>query len=376
MKPTAPPGRSPLLALAAVLLAAVPLAASCSGEAANVAPAPPPPPVVVGQAARRTVPVSLHGIGNVESVATVAVRSRVAGQVLEVHIRDGADVVRGQVLFTIDPAPYEIAVAQAEAQLARDKALLKKAQDDAARYATLVEKEYVTREQYEAATSQAAALAATIQSDEAAANDAKLSLSYCTITAPISGRAGVVNLRAGNLVKVNDDPPLVTILKVQPVDVTFSVPEKYLSEVRARAAAGPLTVRAMERGTKGEGHAGRLTFIDNTVDVTTGTIRLKAEFPNEDRGLWPGQFVETELILSEQKDAVVVPSTAVQVGQDGNFVFVVAADGTAQLRPVVVDRLIGDETVLASGLDGGETVITDGQIRVVPGAKVAVSAKS
>jgi multidrug efflux system membrane fusion protein len=359
------------LALASALLDA-----ACTGNAANKPQAPPPPPVVVGQAVRRTVPVALRGIGNVESVASVAVRSRVAGQILRVHIADGADVTQGQLLFTIDPAPYQNALAQSEAQLARDSALLDKARNDAARYAKLVEKEYVTREQYESATSQAASLAATIQSDQAAVKDASLSLSYCTIAAPISGRAGSVNLRAGNLVKINDDPPLVTILKVQPVNVTFSLPEKYLGDVRAHAASGRLAVVAKDKGHSGEGHAGILTFIDNAVEMTTGTIRLKAEFPNNDRGLWPGQFVEVELVLSEQKDALVVPTTAIQVGQQGSYVFVVAADGTAQMRPVVVDRTIGDDTVLASGLDGGETVITDGQIRVVPGAKVAPSAKS
>lgn len=360
----------PLLALLAT--AAAP---GCGGGTKSAA-APAPPPVIVSQAVRRTIPVSLASIGNVESVASVAVRSRVAGQILEVRIKDGADLVRGQTIFIIDPEPFRIAVEQAEAQLARDQALLDKAQRDLARYAKLVDKEYVTREQYESASSLAASQAATIQSDEAMAKEARLNLSYCTIAAPISGRAGSINLRAGNLVKANDDAPLVTILKVEPVYVTFSVPEKYLAEVQARAAASPLTVRAVARGEKGDGHPGRLTFIDNTVDTTTGTIRLKAEFPNEDRGLWPGQFVQTSLILSEQKDALVVPSTAIQVGQEGSFVFVVLADGTAQPRPVVVDRMIGDETVLVSGLDGGESVITDGQIRVVPGAKVAVSTKS
>jgi multidrug efflux system membrane fusion protein len=371
MKTPSPPLRLTLLALAGAACAA-----SCTGNAANAPQAPAPPPVIVGQAVRRTVPVALHGIGNVESVASVALRSRVAGQILKVHIKDGADVTQGQVLFTIDPAPYQNALAQAEAQLARDSALLDKAQHDAARYAKLVEKEYVTREQYESATSQAASLSATIQSDQAAVKDASLSLSYCTIAAPISGRAGSVNLRAGNLVKINDDPPLLTILKVEPVNVTFSLPEKYLDPLRGHAAAGPLAVRAKNRGDDGDGHAGSLTFIDNTVDTTTGTIRLKAEFPNKDRGLWPGQFVEVEVVLSEQKDALIVPTTAIQVGQQGSYVFVVAADGTAQVRPVVVDRAIGDDTVLVSGLDGGETVITDGQIRVVPGAKVAASAKS
>lgn len=350
--------------------------AACSGNAAKTPQTEAAAPVVVGQAVRRTVPVALHGIGNVESVASVAVRSRVAGQILKVHIEDGADVTQGRVLFTIDPAPYRIALAQSRAQLARDQALLDKAVNDAARFAKLVEKEYVTREQYESATSQAASLAATIQSDQAAVEDASLSLSYCTIAAPISGRAGSINLRAGNLVKINDDPPLVTILKVKPVNVTFSLPEKYLEEVRAHAASKQLAVRARDRGHDGEGHEGSLTFIDNAVDMTTGTIRLKAKFPNDDRGLWPGQFVQVELVLSEQKDALIVPTTAIQVGQQGSYVFVVAADGTAQMRPVVVDRTIGDETVVASGLDGGETVITDGQIRVVPGAKVLASPRS
>jgi len=361
----------PLLALAALLPGA-----ACNDNAATRVPAPSAPPVVVGQAVRRTVPVSLHAIGNVESLASVAIRSRVAGQILSVHIGDGADVRKGQLLFTIDPAPYQIAAAQAEAQLARDAALSKKAEDDAARYAKLVEKEYVTREQYESATSQVAALAATIRSDEEAAKEAKLSLSYCSITAPISGRAGSVNLRAGNLVKVNDDPPLVILLQVRPVNVTFSVPEKYLGTVREHAHAGKLEVRAKGRGETGDSHGGTLTFVDNTVDMTTGTIRLKAEFGNAESELWPGQFVDVELILAEQKDALLVPSTAIQVGQQGSYVFVVNAESVAEIRPVVVDRAIGEETVITSGLDGGETVITDGQIRVVPGAKVAAGPKS
>ena len=357
--------------LVAGALAGVLASAACGGNAAKTPP-PPPAPVVVGKVVRRTVAVSLHAIGNVESLASVALRSRVAGQLLEAHIARGADVTRGQVLFTIDPAPFRIAVAQAEGQLARDEALLKKAQDDVARYEKLVAKEYVTREQYESATSQAAALAATIQSDRASVEDAKLNLSYCTITAPIDGRAGNITVDAGNLVKANDDTPLVTILQIRPVYVGFSLPEKYLAEVRARSGEHRLEVRAHSRGQTGEGEAGALTFIDNAVDMTTGTIKLKAQFANEDRSLWPGEFVEVELRVSEEADAVVAPTTAIQVGQQGSFVFVVDADGTAQLRPVTVARSIGDESVIASGLKGGETVITDGQIRVVPGAKVDV----
>ncbi len=360
--------------LAAGVLAGVLASTGCGGNAAKTPAVPAPAPVVVGHVVRRTVPVSLRAIGNVESLQSVALRSRVAGQLLDVHVARGADVVRGQILFTIDPAPFRIAVDQAEAQLARDEALLKKAQDDVARYEKLVAKEYVTREQYESATSQAAALTATIRSDQATVDDAKLNLSYCTIRAPIDGRAGNINVDAGNLVKANDDTPLVTILQIRPVYVGFSIPEKYLADVRARAAAKRLEVLAHARGEQGEGHPGALTFIDNAVDMTTGTIKLKAQFENDDRVLWPGQFVEVELRISEQADAVVAPTTAIQVGQQGSFVFVVAADGTAQVRPVTVSRSIGEESVIASGLEGGETVITDGQIRVVPGAKVEVQA--
>jgi membrane fusion protein, multidrug efflux system len=359
----------PALPFLALLVAVS--AAGCGG-APKTAAAPPPPPVVVGQAVRKTIPVALQAIGNVESTASVAVRSRVAGQILSVHIKDGADLTAGQTLFTIDPEPFRIALDRAEAQLARDKALLQKADNDLARYAKLVDKEYVTREQYESASSEAASQAATIQFDEALVKNARLDLSYCTIVSPIAGRAGSINLRAGNLVKVNDDPPLVTILKVRPVYVTFSVPEKFLADVRRHAAEGTLEVRAAARGEDSSGHAGVLAFIDNEVAASTGTIRLQGQFPNDDLGLWPGQFVEVTLKLADQHDAVIVPSPAVQVGQQGSFVFVVSGDGTAEARPVVVDRLMGADTVIASGLDGGETIVVDGQIRVVPGGKVSV----
>jgi multidrug efflux system membrane fusion protein len=368
------PALSPKLFVLTLLTAGVLASASCNGKAATTNQGPPAPPVVVAQAVKRTVPVSLHGIGNVESLSSVAIKSLVTGQILKVHIADGADVVKGQPLFTIDPEPYRIAAARAEAQLARDTALARKAADDAARFESLVDQGIVTRSEYDNAVAQAAAMAAAVKGDEAAARDAKLSESYCTIKAPISGRVGSVSLKAGNLVKVNDDPPLVTLLQVRPVYVSFSVPEKYLPEVRAHAASGKLRVHAKARGETGDGHDGTLAFIDNSVDTTTGAIRLKAEFANDDRGLWPGQFVDAELVLAEQSDAVLVPTTAIQVGQAGSYVYIVKDDSTAELRPVTVDRAIGGETVISEGLSGGETVITDGQIRVVPGAKVAPAA--
>ena len=351
----------------AVLLVPV-LLAGCKGRP-QAASAPPPAPVVVAQASVKTVPVALRAIGNVEAIDSVAVRPRVAGPILKVHIQDGAEVRRGQPLFTIDPQPYRIALAGAEAQLARDQALLEKAESDVARHEKLVAKEYVTREQYEAAVAQAASLAQTIEADRAAADAARLDVTYCTITAPISGKAGSVTLRTGNLVKANEDPPLVTILQMQPVYVTFSIPEKALTEVRAEAGKRRLTVRAWNRGEGGEGHPGTLAFIDNTVDPSTGTIRLRGEFPNDDRGLWPGQFVEVSLAVTEQPDVVVVPAAAIQVGQQGSYVYVVK-DGTAEMRTVVVDRTVAGESIVAEGLAGGDMVIVDGQLRVVPGGKV------
>jgi len=355
--------RSLVPALAAALC-------SCNGKQAATT-APPPAPVVVAQAEVKTVPVSLRAIGNVEAMASVAVRSRVAGAILKVHIADGADVTRGQTLFTIDPETYKIALAGAEAQLGRDQALLEKAKSDVARYEKLVQKEYVTREQYEGAVAQSGSLAQTIEADRAAVDAARLNVSYCSITAPITGKAGTVTLRTGNLVKVNDDPPLVTILQMKPVYVTFSIPEKRLQEVRAASNQHQLDVRAWNKGESSEGHPGRLAFIDNTVDTTTGTIKLRGEFPNDDRGLWPGQFVEVALTVAQQPNVVVVPASAIQVGQQGSYVYVVKQDGTAEMRPVSVGRTENGSVIVASGLSGGDTVIVDGQLRVVNGAKVA-----
>jgi len=360
------------LVRAGVVLTLGASALACGRNAGPVTAAPPPAPVVVGHVVRRDVAVSLRSIGNVRALATVDVRAQVDGKVLAVKFAEGADVAKGQALFMIDPETYKIAAARAEAQLARDQALGRKAEGDVERYAMLVAKEYVTREQYEAAQAQAGSLEATIRADDAAVAAARLDLARTTIEAPISGRVGTIRVDAGNLVRANGDP-LVTILATRPVRATFSVPEKYLSEIRAQISGVPLKVRALAPGETGPGHEGSLTFIDNAVDRTTGTIRLEATFPNDDQALWPGQFVELTLEVSTQTNAVVAPTTAIQAGQQGSYVFVVREDGVAEMRPVVVDRALGDESVIAKGLEGGETVITDGQIRVVPGAKVQVA---
>ncbi|HKQ61297.1 MAG TPA: efflux RND transporter periplasmic adaptor subunit [Candidatus Polarisedimenticolaceae bacterium] len=345
----------------------------CTGNKAASSPrGPEAVPVLVAKAVRKSVPVQLRAIGTVEAFTSVYVKARVGGELTRVHFEEGRDVAAGSALFTIDPQPYRTALAQAEARLARDRALLKKAESDMRRSAELVEQGFITREQNEQAATNAEALAATVRADEAALDQARLELGYCSIRSPIAGRTGNLMVHAGNLVKADDDQPLVVILQTRPIRVSFSAPEQYLAEIRRRSTIGTLGVSARERGEGAEPHAGKLEFLDNAVDATTGTIRLKALFPNLDGALWPGQFVELELTLSEDADALVVPAQAVQTGQQGNYVFVVGADGTAESRPVVVARSLGGETVLERGVEAGETVITDGQLRVVPGAKVEV----
>jgi len=349
---------------------------ACSERKPAAPPAPPAVPVIVATAARKDVPIELRSIGNVQAFSSVEIRSRVGGELTQVGFKEGDLVRKGQLLFAIDARPYRAALEQAEAQLARDSAVMKNAEADAARYADLVQKDYVTRQQYDAAVTAAAAGKQTVRADEALVENARLNLGYCAITAPITGRVGSLLVHPGNIVKANDDP-LVLLLQIQPVYVAFSVPERDLPEIRRRMAeesrgGEPLPVSAAESGGGAEVGRGHLTFVDNSVDVTTGTIQLKALFENEDRALWPGQFVDVVLRLGEQKGAVVVPGPAVQTGQDGQFVFVVKPDQTVESRPVDVARSLGEETVIGKGLAPGETVVTDGQLRLVPGARVQI----
>jgi multidrug efflux system membrane fusion protein len=359
------------LVLPAALAAA--LSAGCSGgpgsQAAGGAEgqAAPAVPVQVGRVTREAVPVEVHAIGTVTSRSTVEIKAQVGGEVTAVHFREGQDVTKGQPLFTIDPRPYQAAVQEAEARLARDRALAVKSEADVERYADLVEKDYVTREQYDQIRANAESQRATVKADEAALEQARLELGWTTLAAPVSGRTGKLLVHAGNVVKAND-LPLVVIQQVEPVDVAFSVAQSYLDEVRARSAAGELTATAAPPG--GAAHDGALTFIDNAVDPATGTIALKATFPNRDRALWPGQFVNVTLDLAMEQDAVVAPAPAVQTGQEGAYVFVVQGDGTVESQSVEVSRTVGQKAVIAHGLSGGETVVTDGQLRLVPGAKV------
>jgi membrane fusion protein, multidrug efflux system len=329
-------------------------------------------PVEVAQVVSKTMPLDVRAIGNVVPSSTVGVKAQVGGLLQEVHFKEGQEVRRGQVLFTIDPRPFENDLRQAQAQLARDRAQLANAEADLARYRELVRDDFVTKEQFDQAKATAAALQATVEQDQAAIANAQVNLDYCTITAPISGRTGELLVHAGNLVKANDTNPLVVINRIQPVDVTFSVPEQRLEVIRRRQAQGKLAVTAYPAGESAAGVKGALELINNSVDASTGTILLKGRFANRDETLWPGQFVDVVLTLGVQTGAVVIPTRAVQSGQQGDFVFVVGADHTVESRPITVDRTVGQETVVSSGLSPGETVVTQGQLRLIPGATITV----
>jgi multidrug efflux system membrane fusion protein len=361
---------TPRLRNSVVLLLA--LAASGFGCArAAKAPAPELVPVRVGTVEKKSVPVQIGNVGTVTAYNTVSVRALVNGEIMQVHFHEGQDVRKGDALFTIDPRPYEAALAQSEAALARDRAQLENANADAKRYADLVQKDYVTQQQYDAVRANAAAFAATVRADEAAVQKAKLDLGYCSITSPIDGRTGVVMVQIGNVVKAND-VPLVTINQLVPVYVAVAVPEKDLSEIRRRQAQAPLAVQAEDAVTNRLIASGTLTFIDNTVDRATGTITLKATFQNADRALWPGQFVNARITLSTISDAIVAPQGAVQNGQSGTYAYVVKSDDTVEPRPVTVARQLPDGAVIEKGLSAGERVVTDGQLRLRPGAKVEI----
>jgi multidrug efflux system membrane fusion protein len=333
-------------------------------------------PVTVGTAARQDVPLEVRAIGHVEPYSTVALKARVGGEVTRVGFKDGQNVKKGDVLFQIDPRPYEATLAQARAQLERDRAVAKNNEEDSKRYADLVQKDYVTKEQYEGTRSNATASLATVKADEAAVENARLQLFYCTVTAPISARAGSVLVYPGNQVKGNDDKPLVVLNQVKPVYVTFSVPESSLAAIRQHARTGEkLLVTAAASGNAGVAPAaqtGELTFLDNAVDMTTGTIVLKATFGNENEVLWPGEYVDVLLTLATEPGAVVVPSQAVQTGQAGQYVYVVKSDLTVESRPVKVSRTYGKMTIVSAGVAPGERIVTDGQLRLAPGTKVEI----
>ncbi len=360
--------------LGAVLLLMVAASGCGDSNSADKKAGPPPAPVTVTTVGRATIPVTITAIGNVEPIQTVAVKSRIDGEVVAVHVKDGQSVAKGQLLFELDDRYLQAQLKQLEAAEARDRALLANAVSLEKRYQDLLSKGFVSEEAYTQARTTREAADATVAADHAAVETARVQLSYTKLHSPIAGRRGRVMRPGGNHVEANGAAPLVVINQLAPIYVSFSVPDRYLNPIRAFSAKRALSVSAMPQGATEVTAEGRLTFIDNTVDAQTGTIRLGATFDNDDGELWPGQFVTAQITLQEQADVIVVPALAIQNGPNGQYVYVVKPDGTAELRDIVVERTEGERAVVAKGLAAGETVVITGQLRVVPGGKVTTRA--
>ncbi len=355
------------------LLFALVAAASCrpnssghAGQAAMIQAAP----VEVALATAEDVPVDLKSIGTVQPMVSVAVKAQVGGVLTEVHFSEGQHVKKGDLLFVIDPRPYAAALHQTEGILARDSAQLQNAIKEADRTAVLFQKQLASQEDNDGSRANAEALKGLVQADRAALENARLQLDYCSIRSPLDGLAGQRLVDPGNVVKAND-ATLVVLNQLKPIYVSFTAPQQQLPEILKYRAAGQLPVKALITG-QDQPAEGELTFVDNQVNTTTGTILLRATFANEDEQLWPGQFVNVALTLSIQKNAVVIPSRAVQTSQQGQYVFVVKPDLTAEMRLVTVSRTTDTWAVIAEGLKPEERVVTDGQLRVVPGGKVEI----
>lgn len=354
------------------ILAAIAAFAGCADTKAKGAAPIPAAPVLAATAELRDVPHQLRAIGAVESFSNVAVRTQVTGELTGVFFKEGDDVKKGQLIFTLDKRQAEAAIRRAEGNLARDEAQLENARAQARRYEGLFKEGVVSKEQNDTQQTGMQALEAAVQADKAALEDAKVQLTYCSIYSPINGRTGYLQVHRGNMVKANDNPPLVTINQIQPIYTTFTVPEQFLSEIRSRNAHGQMRVQAQPPNDTGKPVMGTLSFIDNTVDQTTGTIKLKAQYANADRRLWPGQFVDVTLILGTHSHAVVVPTEAVQNGQQGQYLFVIKPDLTAEVRKIQVGETVNGVTVVEKGVEAGERVVTDGQLRLAPGSRVEI----
>lgn len=379
-------------------LAVVILLTACTSSRPQTAAAFGPVPVSVAAATQQSVPVEIRAVGTVEPSATVQVKSQIAGELLSVRFVEGGEIKKGDLLFEIDPRPYREALRQAEAAVARDQAQLRQAEAnltrdtaqsknadaEAGRYDALMKQGIIAREQYEERRTTAEAqreslradqaaiesARASLESDRAAVERAKLDLNYCEIRSPISGRAGNLLVHAGNLVKANGDSALVVINRITPIFVSFGVPEQHLPAIRRSSGTRKLPVQAAPQNDPGRVEQGVLSVVDNTVDTTTGTIRLKGTFENSRHVLWPGEFVNVTLRLDTLANATVVPAEAVQPGQQGQFAYVVKPDQTVEPRVVTVGRTVGRTIIVEKGISPGETVVTDGQLRLFPGAKI------
>ena len=329
-------------------------------------------PVVAGKVERRVVPLNLDAIGAVEPSRTATVRSQVTGTLMKINFAEGQVVKQGDVLFEIDFRPFQNTLRSAEADLQRIKVQLGTAQAQVDRYRTLNEGSLVSQEQFQAIADSARALQAQQLASESSAANARLQLDYCSIRAPLDGRTGNVTVHEGDLIRANDaNGLLVTVHQISPINVTFSVPQQYFGSLVQYRAQGALKIKVTPPGPETQPEEGELTFMDNTVDVSTGTLKLKGTFPNPKQRLWPGQFATVTLTLAAP-EVITVASSALQTSQAGQHVFVIKEDKTAELRPITVERLAGPLAVISKGLTEGETVVTDGQLRVIPGRPVEV----
>lgn len=327
-------------------------------------------PVVAGKVERRVVPLTIDAIGAVEPSRTATVRSQVTGTLMKINFAEGQVVKQGDILFEIDSRPFQNTLRSAEADLQRIKVQLGTAQAQVDRYRTLNEGSLVSQEQFQAIADSARALQAQQLASESSAANARLQLDYCSIRAPLDGRTGNVTVHEGDLIRANDaNGLLVTVHQISPINVTFSVPQQYFGSLVQYRAQGALKIKVTPPGPDPQPEAGELTFMDNTVDVSTGTLKLKGAFPNPKQRLWPGQFATVNLTLAAP-EVLTVASSALQTSQSGQHVFVIKEDKTAELRPITVERLAGPLAVIAKGLTEGETVVTDGQLRVIPGRPV------
>lgn len=337
----------------------------------------PPAPVITAVIGQRDVPIVLEGVGNVQARSTVAIKARVDGQLMEAAVAEGQLVKKGDLLFRLDARPFEAQLRQAEAIVVRDRANLDKAISDAARFESLSQKGITPKTRVEEAETSVAALRAAIAASEAAVDIAKLNLEYATIKAPIEGRVGSILLSAGNMVKANDTQAILMLTAVRPINVAFSLPEQHIGEIRARLkSAEALVVEATVQGDEMTTEKGALFFVNNSVDVSTGTILVMARFANPDERLVPGQFVRARVQMTTLPGAIVAPVKGVQINQKGHFVWVVKPDLTAEMRPVTIGPESGSDLVISRGLDVGEQIVVDGQLRLFPGAKMAPAGKS
>jgi multidrug efflux system membrane fusion protein len=346
---------------------------ACSGGKEDKRPARRPAPVSAAKAELSQLPARIEAVGNVEPYQSVAVRTQVGGLIVEQRVRDGQEVAAGDVLYVLDQRPFQAALKEGQGKLERDQALLKKAEDDLTRYTGLKQKDVVSQQQYDQASTDAKSLRASIKLSEAAIEQARLQLDYSVIKAPFAGRVGSVLVHQGNVIKANDDRNLLIINQIQPIYVSFAVPEQHLPEIASRLdGKAPLEVLAFVGGDEMNAERGTLAAVDNAVDRTTGTIRLKGMFQNAGKRLWPGQFARVALNLSDRDNVLTVPAQAVQQGLQGAYVYVVTGQNTVEFRLVETGATTGERVSILKGVTAGETVVTDGHVRLAPGAPVEI----